>query len=101
MVLNKEKAILLLEKLEEHCVLKGIIKIPKSKVMRDYETVEIILRRYGCVVLEDDNGDRYLCNNPKYLKKWTLGESLSKAGRPLKLSLCGEMNKTLKKKRHG
>lgn len=102
MKLTKEKAVLLLQKLMEFCVWKGIIKIPKSQSLRYYEAAGIIMRRYGSIVLVDSDNTKYLCNNVKYFKKWALGESLHNAGSPLKLSLCGEFNKKLKKeKQHG
>lgn len=100
MTLTKEKACLLLTKLEKYCVGKGIIK-GKNKSMRLLDTAKIIMRRYGSVVLVEGNGTKYLCNNAKYLKKWALGESLKNTGSSLKLSLCGEIAKKLKTKQHG
>lgn len=76
MTLTKERAIELLNKLDSYCKDKGI-KISPNKSVRLIWCAKEIINRYHSVVLEE-NGVRYLCNNPKYLKKWAGLESLKK-----------------------
>lgn len=76
MTLTKEKAIELLNKLDSYCKDNGI-KINASKSVRLIYLAKEIINRYHSVILEE-NGTRYLCNNPKYLKKWARLESLKK-----------------------
>lgn len=81
MTLTKEKAMELLDKLDSYCKDKGI-KINSNKSVRFIWYAEKIINRYHSVILVE-NGTRYLCNNPKYLKKWARQESLKKVS-PLK-----------------
>lgn len=100
MVLTKEKSALLFEKLEEFCK-ENKVNMPRNKSIRLNELAKAVIQRYGSVVLMDDKGKR-LCNNAKYLKKWTFRESLKSAGSYLKLSNCGEISKKhFKKKQNG
>lgn len=100
MVLNKEKAALLLDKLADYCEDHHIDLLP-NKSLRYLELADMVIHRYGTVVLVEDNGDKYLCNNARYFKKWALKESMGKTGSPLKLSNCGKITKTFKKQQYG
>jgi len=46
-----------------------------NKSMMFNELALDVMRRYTYVILLDESG-KYLCNNPKYLKKWAMFESL-------------------------
>lgn len=100
MILTKEKALLLFIKLEDYCK-KNKVSLSHNKSMRLIELAKIVMRRYGSIVLLD-NKTKFLCNNAKYLKKWTFGESLKNAGSYFKLENCGEISrKYFKKKQNG
>lgn len=99
MKLTKEKALLLFQKLEEYCK-RNKIELSPHKSIRLHRIAKIIMQRYGSVIIVNDNGNKYLCNNAKYLKKWAMGESLGNAGSPLKLTICGEIHKKYIKNRH-
>lgn len=92
MILSKEKAALLLEKLWHFCQCKGI-GLPKDASLRDIELARMVLRRYGTVVLMDDDGTKFLCNNPKYLKRWAHKQTTLKVGSPYRMASCGKYAK--------
>lgn len=92
MVLTKEKAALLLEKLWYFCQYKGI-GLPKDASLRDIELARMVLQRYDAVVLVDDDDTKYLCNNPKYLKRWACRQTTLKAGNPYRMACCGKYAK--------
>ena len=96
MTLNKENAASLLEKLEYFCKYKGI-ELPKSKSLSYIELAGMVIRRYGSIVLVEDNGTKYLCNNPKYLKRWALGQQANKAGSAYRMGNCGKLAKDCKR----
>lgn len=74
MVLTRNKAIELLNALDVYCKRKKI-SLPRNKSMRYIRLAKIIFARYKSVALINEN-TKFLCNNPKYLKKWAMHESL-------------------------
>ncbi len=83
MILTRDRAISLFEKLNDYCK-KNHLKI-KSKSCGNYMGLaKIVMQRYDFVILVNDNHDKFICYNPKYLKKWTLKESLKHIS-PLKI----------------
>ncbi len=92
MTLDRQKARLLLEKLEWFCMYKGI-GLPKDKSLRQIELARMVMQRYGTVVLLDDNGSKFLCNNHKYLKRWAYRQAASKAGGSYRMACCGKYAK--------
>ncbi len=98
MILTQNKAILLFEALEEYCK-KHLIHLSHYKSVRLNKIAKIIIHRYNTVILLDTKGNKYLCNNAKYLKKWAYGDSLKNAGSPFKFYMCDESyRKSLKDK---
>ena len=89
MTLDKEKAVLLLEKLEHFCINKGI-GLPRDKSLRYIKLARMIMNRYGAVVLIDDDSTKFLCNNYKYLKRWAFRQTADKAGSPYRTACCGK-----------
>lgn len=87
MIMDRTKAIRLLHMLDTYCKQEGIykgkgMKFSHNRSMRLIWLAKQVMDRYHGVVLEEE-GVRYLCNNPKYLKKWAMLESLRKVD-PLK-----------------
>ena len=74
MVLTRNKAIKLLNALEAYCKSKKIF-LSKNKSIRYIHLAKIIFVRYKSVILISGN-TKFICNNPKYLKKWAMHESL-------------------------
>lgn len=74
MVLDKDKAFKLLKALNAHCRQKHIV-LHRGKI----SLAKIIMDRYKYVVLMKDDGTKYLCNNPKHLKKFAMQENVKKA----------------------
>ena len=75
MILTRAKAISLFLKLDKYCK-EHHLKI-KSKSCGNYiGLAKIIMQRYRYVILVNEKHDRFICYNPKYLKKWALGETL-------------------------
>lgn len=92
MTLDKEKAALLLEKLEQFCNSRNI-GLPKDKSLRYIRLARIVMQRYGAVVLIDDDSTKFLCNNYKYLKRWAFRQTADKAGSPYRTVCCGKYAK--------
>lgn len=92
MILDRKKAATLLDRLESHCKGKGI-ELPKNKSMRYIELAKAVIKRFHSVVLVEDNGTKYSCNNPKYLKRWALEQKITKAGSPYRMVNCGMVAK--------
>lgn len=71
MVLNTEKAAALLQSLD--AFYKNRLLSSRSRILgkslRYKQYANMIIARYGYVLLIDKNG-KYLCNNPRYLKQW-------------------------------
>lgn len=67
MILSRKKAAELLFALGTFYKRKGMENIDFSFLSKD------IIDRFS-IVLIIDNGKRYLCNNPKYLKKFAMYE---------------------------
>lgn len=75
MILTRTKAASLFLKLDKYCK-ENHLKI-KSKSCGNYMGLaKIVMQRYRYVILVNDQHDKFICNNPKFLKKWTLKESL-------------------------
>lgn len=74
MILTRKKAAELLFALAKF-YKKNKIPITHNKSMKFNELALDVMRRYTYVILLDESG-KYLCNNPKYLKKWAMFESL-------------------------
>lgn len=74
MILTRKKAAELLFALAAY-YKQNNIKITHNKSMKFIELAKDVIERYTYVLLIDRNG-KYLCNNPKYLKKWAMFESL-------------------------
>lgn len=81
MILTKEKSNRLFSELLSYCK-HNLVPMPHNKSLKALFISRIIIDRYHYVILLEDN-TKYLCNNYRYLKKWTLGESL-KDIKPLK-----------------
>lgn len=96
MILDKTKAFTLLMRLLAFCKSHSI-SLPKGESLKYYSVARIVTRRYGTVVLVDNDDTRYLCNNYKYLKRWALGQSTGKAGEPYRMVNCGRIAKKEKK----
>ena len=96
MILDKTKAFTLLMRLLTFCKDHSI-SMPKGDSLKYYNVARIVMRRYGTVVLIDSDGTKYLCNNYKYLKRWSLGQSTDKAGNPYRMVNCGKIAKKEKK----
>ena len=72
LILDKAKAALLLHSLDLYCCRdskKSKKKLARGRATRYKEYANKIIARYGAVILVDGS-DKYLCNNPKYLRKW-------------------------------
>lgn len=76
MILDLTKAKELLQALDAYCRYNHI-KLPKGQSVRYIALAKIVMDRYHSIVIASE-GCKYLCNNPKYLKKFALGESLKK-----------------------
>ena len=74
MILTRKKAAELLFALAAY-YKRNNIEISHNKSIRTIELAKEVIKRYTYVVLIDKGG-KYLCNNPKYLKKWAMFESL-------------------------
>lgn len=74
MVLTRKKGADLLFALRKFYKTNDI-KLSKNKSMSSIELCADIIHRYTYVLLVE-NKKKYLCNNPKYLKKWIMFESL-------------------------
>lgn len=74
MILTKEKAKELLEALDKYCKKHKII-MSRNKSIRYIELAKFVFQRYKTVILILGN-TRFVCNSPKFLKKWALKESL-------------------------
>ena len=71
MILTRAKAVSLFQKLNDYC------KEHHIKIRLNYiGLAKIVMQRYRYVILVNDRHDKFICNNPKFLKKWTLNESL-------------------------
>lgn len=96
MILDKSKAMWLFVQLLAFCEEHGI-SMPKGNSLRYYYVARIVMERYDTVVLIDNDGTKYLCNNYKYLKRWTFCQSTAKAGDPYRMVNCGRIAKKEKK----
>lgn len=74
MILTRKKAAELLFALAAYHK-RNNMKISQDKSLRTIELAGKVIERYTYVILVD-KGSKYLCNNPKYLKKWAMLESL-------------------------
>lgn len=74
MVLTKDKALELLKALNKYCK-KHKIAMSRNKSIRYIELAKIVMERYSYVILMH-KGTKFICNSPKFLKKWALHESL-------------------------
>ncbi len=92
MTLDRQKARLLLEKLGYFCMYKGI-GLPKDDSLRQIELARMVIQRYGAVVLMDDDGSKFLCNNHKYLKRWACRQVANRAGSSYRMACCGKYAK--------
>ena len=81
MILTRKKAAELLFALATY-YKQNNIKATRNKSMKFIELAEDVIERYTYVILLDESG-KYLCNSPKYLKKWAMFESLRKV-KPLR-----------------
>ena len=76
MILTRAKAISLFQKLNDYCK-ENHLKVKSKSCSSTYiGLARIIMQRYNFVILVNDNHDKFLCHNPKYLKKWALQQSL-------------------------
>lgn len=78
MILTRKKAAELLFALAAY-YKRNNIQITHNKSMKFIELAKTVMLRYGYVLLVENKGksiEKYLCNNPKYLKKWAMFESL-------------------------
>lgn len=75
MILTRNKAFELLHALDIYCK-SNKIPMPKNKSLRYIQLAKIVFNRYKSVALIQGN-TKILCNNPKYLKKWAMEESLN------------------------
>lgn len=95
MILTKDKAIKLFDKLEKYCK-EHKINMPHDSNLRTLQFAKIIMRRYGSIVLVDTSNNnviKFRCNNYRYFKRWTYEQSLKNAGSPFKLVNCGELSR--------
>ena len=74
MILTKDKALKLLVALDEYCK-KHNVSLSKNKSIRYIELAKFIMQRYNAVILVSGS-TKFICNSPKFLKKWSLKESL-------------------------
>ena len=74
MILTRKKALKLLEALDKYCK-KHKITMSRNKSIRYIELAKLVFQRYKTVVLIQGN-TKFICNSPKFLKKWVLKESL-------------------------
>lgn len=90
MTLNRNQAYNLMVALDKFC-RKRHIKLSRNLSIRYLELANIILSRYGGVILVEGS-IKYLCNNPKHLKKFALQESIKKAS-PIITRACDRLAK--------
>ena len=74
MILTRNKAFELLHALDIYCK-SNKIPMPKNKSLRYIQLAKIVFKHYRSIALVDES-TKFLCNSPKYLKKWALHESL-------------------------
>ena len=55
--------------------LKRYYKLNNNKSFNNIQLCEDIINRYKYVLLISNN-TKFICNNPKYLKKWIMFENL-------------------------
>lgn len=79
MILTRKKAAELLFALAAY-YKRNNIQITHNKSMKFIELAKVVMQRYDYVLLvefhREKSIEKYLCNNPKYLKKWAMFESL-------------------------
>ena len=74
MVLTRKRGADLLFALRRYYRLNNI-RLSRNKSISNIQLCEEIINRYKYVLLVSDN-TKFLCNNPKYLKKWIMFENL-------------------------
>lgn len=74
MILTRIKAALLLQKLDNFCK-ENNLKVATKGNGKYIGLAKIVMRRYKYVILVTKH-TKFICNNPKFLKKWALKESV-------------------------